>query len=310
MLRTVRGISHRMLGPRLHAVQSGERAALLLLLEDMHRCHDGLPALSASQPLAEHTKVYCPLADPPPVLECDLVSSTAGNKAHNCTTEALPVSGLRAEDMHGCCAAQTPLHRLLERQLGRGLRRQTPQVCSCTTHELPPRSRDVALHQQRASSATELQRSLNSFEVECDMLQHPQRRLREQLRRPRAASQCSGIPKPDVLLRAKSAPARAGMLACAPEIVAGSGDAIEFKGSVSQYLDEKPFDCEKLRSKQKSTPMTNKECATGGAAAGRGNAGGGRHVCSARTRAQKQAALGIPDVQVICEWLGGVGIQV
>ena len=35
---------------------------MLLLLEDLHRLHDGLPPLSASQKLTEHLHVYCRLA--------------------------------------------------------------------------------------------------------------------------------------------------------------------------------------------------------------------------------------------------------
>lgn len=47
---------------RLRAVEQGERAALMLLLEDLHRYADGIPPYPAQQNLADHKAVYTPLA--------------------------------------------------------------------------------------------------------------------------------------------------------------------------------------------------------------------------------------------------------
>jgi hypothetical protein len=66
-LLQVPNLSHRILSRYATFVAAGERAAMLLLLEDLHRCYDGVAPLPTSQSLSKHYAVYCPLASNAPL---------------------------------------------------------------------------------------------------------------------------------------------------------------------------------------------------------------------------------------------------
>ena len=81
-LLAVRNLSQRMLACAEHraAVVLGERAALLLLLEDLHRYADRLPPYPTSQDLAMHVTVYSPKSGSQqsrPSSVCEAASSVA-----------------------------------------------------------------------------------------------------------------------------------------------------------------------------------------------------------------------------------------
>lgn len=298
-LRTVRGMSRRMLGQRLCAVLSGERAAMLLLLEDMHRCHDGLPALPASQPLATHKNVYCPLADPPSALNYSNAPKHDDSKREKACARLLPEADWTRKGVSGSAAMQIPLKRL---QRCRSLHRRASEACSCKTHELPPRLLDVTLLRIRSASATSSFRGLNTLS------QKPEDVSLEWSGQSQGTLQHCVTRKLELPMRSRSAPGRTRQLDAL-----GSGlDAGGSKHCIGQAPSNgENSSCEVLQSRQKTAAAdVEHKRATGSAAAGSASAGKAHRRCSAKTRAQKEASLGPPDVQAIHQWLASMGFEV